>query len=182
MTSSYPTLLLTPKMRPHRITTDIGSVVMLWLEKIEVVHPYTEADAVVRTPSRVFQIPCVAKLVRDVGERKRGVKFSKLNICLRDGFECAYCGAKLPMKRLNYDHVVPRRLGGKTTWENIVASCYPCNDKKAGRTPEQAGMKLRKLPHRPKSLPLNGPLLNNITDIPDEWRYYLRAEDLTMTG
>lgn len=180
--TTNPTLLLTPTMQPHRVVAWSTSIVMLLLDKIEVVHFYEGEDAVVRTPSRTFVIPSVARIRSHVGNTKRGVKFSKLNVCLRDGFTCQYCGVKLPMKKLNYDHVVPRRLGGKTTWENIVASCYPCNDRKAGRTPEQAGMKLRKYPAKPKSLPLNGPVILGVTEMPVEWTYYLKSEEVALTA
>ena len=78
------------------------------------------------------------------------------------------------MKDLNYDHVIPRRLGGGTDWENIVTCCYPCNDHKAGRTPEQAGMKLLKRPIRPKSLPMVNPILP-LHDAPDAWRDYIQG-------
>ena len=44
---------------------------------------------------------------------------------------------------LNLDHVMPRSLGGKTTWENVVCSCVDCNRRKGGRTPEQARLRLR---------------------------------------
>ena len=86
------------------------------------------------------------------------------------------------MKKLNFDHVIPRSRGGKTVWENIVASCIPCNSMKANRTPEQAGMKLRKQPYRPKTLPLNGPLLTSAREVPPEWIYYLSEGDLEMVG
>jgi 5-methylcytosine-specific restriction endonuclease McrA len=87
---------------------------------------------------------------------------------------CQYCGKKAPMKDLNYDHVIPRIQGGKTVWENIVTSCYPCNDRKAGRTPEQAKMKLLKQPVRPATLPMTQPLLN-LKNVPDLWLPYLEA-------
>jgi hypothetical protein len=80
---------------------------------------------------------------------KRDVLFTRLNVYARDQFTCQYCGRMRSIKELNYDHVVPRSVGGRTNWENIVTSCYSCNTKKGGRTPEQAGMKLRKKPYRP---------------------------------
>ena len=85
---------------------------------------------------------------------KRGVKFSRNNVFARDDFRCQYCGARKSARELNYDHVVPRVQGGKTVWENIVASCYDCNGMKRGRTPEQAGMKLLRAPVKPRSLPM----------------------------
>jgi len=116
----------------------------------------------------------VVRLKKPVSTFKKGVKFSRVNVLTRDNFTCCYCGKKLPAKDLNYDHVVPRKQGGKTVWDNIVASCYPCNDKKAGRTPQQAGMKLLRKPHRPRTLPLSGPMLN-LHEVHDLWKPYIEA-------
>jgi 5-methylcytosine-specific restriction endonuclease McrA len=78
------------------------------------------------------------------------VRFSRLNIYARDDNTCQYCGKKLPRSHLNLDHVVPRALGGRTTWENVVCCCVPCNLRKGPRTPEQASMRLLHTPERPK--------------------------------
>ncbi|HBE66613.1 MAG TPA: HNH endonuclease, partial [Planctomycetaceae bacterium] len=64
-----------------------------------------------------------------------------------------YCGATRPASQLSLDHVVPRSQGGKTTWNNIVSSCLPCNSKKGGRTPSEARMKLLNEPKMPDRNP-----------------------------
>ena len=46
---------------------------------------------------------------------------------------------------------MPRRAGGRTTWENVATACSPCNLKKGGRTPREAGMQLHVQPIRPTS-------------------------------
>jgi hypothetical protein len=76
------------------------------------------------------------------------------------------------MSELTYDHVVPRAQGGKTTWTNIVSCCVKCNSKKAGRTPEQAKMKLLKKPVQPKAIPAVFIQLSR-KNVPDAWRDYL---------
>jgi hypothetical protein len=83
-----------------------------------------------------------------------------------------YCGEPKKMLELNYDHVVPRDQGGRTVWENIVASCYKCNERKRNRTPEQAGMKLLRRPYKPKTLPMVGPRFDP-KDIPANWLQYV---------
>lgn len=93
----------------------------------------------------------------------------------RDRFSCQYCGNRLKGSELNYDHVVPRAKGGRTVWENIVTSCYPCNSKKANRTPEEAGLQLLSAPARPRTLPLNGPVID-LSDSPVEWAPYLGSQ------
>ncbi len=65
-----------------------------------------------------------------------------------DRFSCQYCGSP---HNLTFDHVVPRRLGGRTSWENVATACAPCNMKKGGRTPRQAHMPLLVEPIRPTS-------------------------------
>jgi 5-methylcytosine-specific restriction endonuclease McrA len=103
------------------------------------------------------------------------IRFSRLNIYARDGDTCQYCGRTLPRSDLNLDHVVPRSQGGKTSWENVVCSCVPCNLKKGGRTPEQAGMKLLTRPARPRWTPfLRGPLKKTTYR---EWLPFLSLAD-----
>jgi hypothetical protein len=80
------------------------------------------------------------------------------------------------MKQLNYDHVVPRRQGGKTVWENIVTCCYTCNGRKRDRTPEQAGMTLLRKPARPHVLPLHAVFIDQ-SRIPPAWEPYLNFSD-----
>jgi len=163
------TLLLTPWMQPHRIVGWQDAICALIDNKIEVLESYEET---VSSPSVTFRIPCVARIKSAVPANKKGVKFSRINVLTRDGFQCQYCGNRFPRRELNYDHVVPRKQGGKTVWQNIVASCYPCNGRKAGRTPEQAGMRLLKQPIRPKSLPLTMPAVP-IAKAPESWMFYL---------
>lgn len=67
----------------------------------------------------------------------------------RDGYLCLYCGEPFSYQNLTRDHVFPKGLGGKNTWENCVAACRSCNNHKGCRTPEQAGMKLLAVPYKP---------------------------------
>lgn len=165
------TLLLTPGMQPHRIVTWEDAICRLVGDEIEVLESYEET---VSSPSVTFNIPCVARLKAAVPSSKKGVKFSRINVLTRDGFQCQYCGKRFPRRQLNYDHVTPRNQGGRTVWDNIVTSCYPCNSRKAGRTPKQAGMRLLKSPHRPKSLPLTMPAVP-VSKVPEAWVPYLNA-------
>ena len=67
----------------------------------------------------------------------------------RDRQICAYCGDLLPGNRLTRDHVLPVSQGGRDIWMNVVAACKSCNQRKSGRTPEQAGMELLYAPYVP---------------------------------
>ena len=107
----------------------------------------------VGTINRRIRIPRVLVLSAYEHLPKGRVRFSRLNIYARDGDICQYCGRKLARNELNLDHVIPRSQGGKTSWENVVCSCVPCNLRKGGRTPDQAHMTLLKRPLRPRWTP-----------------------------
>lgn len=67
----------------------------------------------------------------------------------RDAFICLYCGERFSHSLLSRDHVTPISRGGGDTWSNVVTACKRCNNHKAGRTPEQAGMELLAVPFVP---------------------------------
>ena len=77
-------------------------------------------------------------------------RVSRYMLYKRDNQKCAYCQKDISQKEATIDHVIPRFLGGQTTWENCVLACRRCNCKKDNRTPEQAGMKLHVVPYNPK--------------------------------
>ncbi len=162
------TLLLTPWMAPHRVISWERSVVLVLLGKVDVLEHY---DQEIRSPSLVLRAPAVARLKKG-GTAKQVVRFSRVNVYTRDGFRCQYCGEKKAMRDLNYDHVVARVRGGKTVWENIVTSCYACNDRKGSRTPEEAGMRLRRKPFKPSSLPVTPVLGITRSEMPEVWLPY----------
>jgi 5-methylcytosine-specific restriction endonuclease McrA len=166
------TLLLTPWMMPHKIISWQTAVTMSFLGKVDVLEEYEDE---IRSPSIAIRAPAVVRLRRPIGGMKRGVKFSRINVFARDEFRCQYCGVKRAVPELNYDHVLPRVQGGKTVWENIVTSCYDCNSRKRGRTPEQAGMKLLRAPIKPRALPMTSVIPRNSGRIPEVWSPYCPA-------
>lgn len=122
-----------------------------------------------------IRVPRVVVLLAYEHLPKGRVRFSRLNIYARDHDTCQYCGRQLPRSELNLDHVQPRCVGGKTTWENVVCSCVPCNLKKGGRTPEQAAMKLLRKPVRPRWTPLFRGAVRRVTY--REWLPFLSVAD-----
>jgi 5-methylcytosine-specific restriction endonuclease McrA len=100
------------------------------------------------------------------------VKFTRRNVFVRDQFTCQYCRQVLPEQKLNLDHVIPRDKGGKTTWENIVASCVRCNTRKANKLPHEAGMHPAKKPIAPRWRPLYGLLEHGLSD--ESWDHFLQ--------
>jgi 5-methylcytosine-specific restriction endonuclease McrA len=114
----------------------------VYQDKVDVVAHY---DEVIHSPNFEMQLPSVVSLKQYV-HHERNLAFTRFNVFLRDGFTCAYCGSK---HDLTFDHVIPRSLGGRTQWENIVTACSPCNMKKGARTPQMARMPLQSMPKRP---------------------------------
>jgi 5-methylcytosine-specific restriction endonuclease McrA len=100
-----------------------------------------------------MRVPRVILLMAFDRVPKRHVRFSRFNIFARDRNTCQYCGRIFPRSELNLDHVVPRAHGGTSIWENVVCSCLPCNRRKGGRSPEEAGMGLLRKPFRPQWTP-----------------------------
>ena len=119
----------------------------VFLDWVDIIAEY---DTVVRSPSFEMRLPSVIAL-REFVHQDRSPAFTRFNVFLRDGFQCVYCGAR---EELTFDHVVPRSRGGRTSWENVVAACSPCNLKKGNRLPHNCGMRPRRRPETPSSYEL----------------------------
>ncbi|MBI1340081.1 HNH endonuclease [bacterium] len=114
----------------------------VFLERVDVIAEYAQ---VVRSPSFEMRVPSVIAL-REFVHQDRPPAFTRFNVFLRDGFRCVYCEST---EDLTFDHVIPRSRGGRTSWDNIVAACSPCNLRKGGRLPHDARMQPRFRPARP---------------------------------
>ena len=163
-----PTLVLNRNWQPVHVATVARSLTMLWNEAAFVVDPDDyrlhswsdwsrlaprDGEPFIRTVRFRLRVPEVLTLARHDKPRHSAVTFSRRNVFKRDHTTCQYCGARPGTEELTIDHVVPRAQGGGTTWENCVLACVACNARKANRTPEQAGMRLRKHPNRPSWRP-----------------------------
>lgn len=167
------TLVLSQSYEPVARITWQRAITLIWEGKVEVVEEYE--DWKVRSCTLEFKVPSVIRFLKKVFGKKRAVKFSRENVYARDGGRCQYCAQKVPRSESTYDHVTPRTQGGQTRWENIVISCVPCNQKKGGRTPEQANMKLLTVPVKPKKLPDTLRLTFTFhKGMPESWRTWLR--------
>lgn len=197
MTTATHTLVLDAGFEPHRVVSWRDAAELLYKGRAEIVELYDDVFRVIsreatkalelndkmrlwfelgedstRDDVFVVRMPAVISLV-DVLARKTKVKFSRINVLTRDRSRCQYCGMQKKVSDLNYDHVIPRSQGGKTCWENIVMSCYRCNARKGGRTPDQAGMTLLNAPVRPKSLPIVALRMDSVKEIPALWKSWL---------
>lgn len=159
-------LVLNATYEPINVCTVRRAAVLLLKAKAEVVeHASWELHAESLTLPRpvVIRLVTYVRVPRDTHRRK----ITRRAVFARDGWACQYCGSR---SNLTVDHVVPRAKGGVSTWENIVASCAPCNRRKGDALPRQAGMALRRQPRRPSPhvfIHVASPT------IPAAWRAYL---------
>lgn len=137
-----------------------------WLEL-----PVRDDHFSVGTARGAVRVPTVVVLSRFDRVPLKRPKFSLRNIWERDGGRCQYTGRELAPREGNIDHVVPRSRGGGTTWENCVLSHREVNQRKADRTPGEAGLSLRQEPQRPDELPVTW-FIRNPYGIPD-WEVFL---------
>ena len=164
-----PTLVLNRNWQPVNVATVARALTLLFNETARVVDPtdyqlYTWADwskLCPRDGERFVQgvrfrlrVPEVITLCGYDRLPTAAVTFSRRNVFKRDRFACQYCGDQPGSEELTLDHVVPRAQGGESRWDNCVLACVACNKRKADRTPEQAGMRLRQQPVQPTWRPL----------------------------
>ncbi len=130
-----------------------------------------ETHDFVRTVRYEIAVPRIIRLLGYDRLPRQDVKLNRRNIYARDHGVCQYCRRKFPTSELSLDHVVPRALGGKTIWENLVCACVYCNARKGGRTPQQAGMQLLKPPLKPRRNPVINVRLES--DKYATWKHFL---------
>ena len=146
------------------------AVKSIFLKRVSVIEKY---DQFVSSPSITFKLPSVIAL-KDYVMPQRKPAFTRFNVFLRDNFTCQYCANKFSANDLTFDHLVPRCLHGKTTWQIVVSACTFFNLKKGRKLLQNTDMKLFKKPIRPNSIQLQ----NNGRNFPpnylhDSWRDYL---------
>ncbi len=114
------------------------------MEKAELVS--AAEGKLVRSAKSSMEFPSVIRLSSYIHVPFKKVILSRKNILRRDGHQCMYCGARTG---LTVDHIMPKSRHGEDSWENLTTACLRCNNRKGDRTPEEAGLKLRKRPVRP---------------------------------
>ncbi len=135
-------LVLNASYEPLNITSWRRAMVMMLKGKAESL----EEDST-RRVRQDTNLPTVIRLRQFVNVPFRELPLTRKNILLRDKNCCQYCG--YTGDKLSIDHVLPRSRGGKDAWENVTTACLPCNVIKGNRTPQEAEMPLKRIPHRP---------------------------------
>ena len=160
-------LLLNATYEPLTALPVRRAVVLIVCEKALAVHEDPEGP-VIHSADRSVQVPSVIRLRNYVRVPYRArIPMTRAALMHRDRFRCAYCGGKAE----TIDHVIPRSRGGEHTWENCVASCAPCNHRKADKMLSELGWTLRA-----SLVPPSGPhwrLLAAVKDLDPAWLRYL---------
>lgn len=173
VSTSLKALVLNASYEPLRIVSWQKALVLWFQDKVEVLEYH---KAFVRSVSANFNLPSVMRLKTYIKQKKLdGVRFCRENVYIRDNYTCQYCVKQFAQKDLTIDHVLPASQGGPKIWTNVVSACRKCNQTKANRTPEKAGMPLLRPPRAPSWLPvLEHEILTE--KIPGSWKDYLRIK------
>jgi 5-methylcytosine-specific restriction endonuclease McrA len=165
----HPVLVLNASYEPINICAARRAIVLV-LKGLA--HPEEMSAQTLHAARRQFPVPSVIRLLeyRRIPHQNRAL--SRKNILMRDRHACQYCGRTGQSATLTLDHVIPRSRGGETAWENLVACCHECNNRKGSRTPEEANMRLARVP-RPFSLHTSRHLIRLLGRGEDQWRKYL---------
>ena len=183
-------LLLNADYTPIEVISWERAITLHLEDKVHVVMSYV--DRFIRSASQAWEWPAVVAL-KEYWNRKQTIRLSRSNVLARDRYECQYCGAtpktasgKPDIERLTLDHVIPRAQAknGRVTlpwsgesvpvssWRNLSCACQDCNFRKADRTPDQAGMTLKRRPFTPSATDAIWMVLSK-HHIPEEWKDYL---------
>ena len=163
-------LLLNASYEPLTTLALRRAVLLVLRDKAEVVHG-DAAGTVLHSASMVLSVPSVIRLHRYIRvPYRRRIPLTRVALMRRDGHHCAYCGKRAE----TIDHVVPRSRGGAHVWENVVASCKPCNHRKADRLLDELGWRLNVTPTVPRGL--HWRLINGEQHGDPQWAPYMTRQ------
>lgn len=171
----HSTLVLNASFEPLSIVSAQRAVTLVLNGKASAVD---ESPRTFRSVNGEINIPYVIQLNEYVKprDRARPAQFSRRGVLVRDNFKCAYCGGKAT----TIDHVLPRFLGGKNSYENCVAACTRCNHKKGHKTLESLGWTLPFIPKTPTRYASMLTRVAGNAEVRDSWAQYIGAWDSTV--
>jgi 5-methylcytosine-specific restriction endonuclease McrA len=157
-------LVLNATYEPLSVVSARRAVCLVLAEKADIIH---HDGTAVRSARAAVPTPVVIRLryIVKVPYHRR-TALSRRAVFARDEHRCQYCGAAAD----SIDHVMPRSRGGEHAWENVAAACRPCNLRKRDRTPEEANMRLAKVPRAPRELAW---VVVAVGRVPEAWKPYL---------
>lgn len=164
-----PALVLNRNWQPVNVASVARAITLVFSDHARVVEPdgfqlYDWHDwsqlqpgpdePFIQAVSMRLKVPEIISLLRFDRLPSTHVAFNRRNIFKRDRHTCQYCGQRPAPDELTIDHVVPRSQGGLSSWTNCVLACMDCNHRKADRTPERAGLRLKRNPIHPTWNPI----------------------------
>lgn len=158
-------LVLNQDYRALTICSVQRAIILLHLQKVELVAPVD--GRFVRSTSVHLPWPSIIRVKEYIRIPYRRIMLTRKNVLRRDRHQCQYCLSK---EHLTVDHVRPKSRGGPDTWENLVAACVPCNNRKGNRTPEEANMSLQRNPFRPSHVMF---IRDYVGTLEETWKPYL---------
>ena len=164
---NLPVLVLNQNYEPLNICRVRRAVMLIYYGKAEMLE---NGSGFIHSVNHVLPLPSVIRLAYWIKRPWSRPKLTRIEIFNRDRYICQYCGKET--RQLTLDHVIPRYQGGQHTWENVVSACISCNRRKAGRTPKQARMILRRSPSPPRgNIPFYIPY--HYLQTQNQWQKYL---------
>lgn len=160
-------LKLDSSYRPVDVIDAVEALVLCLIGKARVVENYNQE---IRSVAESFKLPAVIALNRYVKFRFSYVACNRNNVLWRDNYQCQYCKNHFHSDKLTLDHVIPKSRGGDNSWNNLVAACKKCNQKKGNKTPAESGMYPIRKPYVPKANLLRTLSKEQISPI---WKDYL---------
>lgn len=165
---SSPVLVLNASYEAISITSVRKAIILVMKG---VAHVEATSGKVLRAARMSLPQPSVVRLLEYRKIPLRANVLSRRNILVRDRYTCVYCRKKLSNSELTLDHVIPQSRGGGSDWDNLVAACKPCNNRKGSQTPQEAGLTV---PKRPKfSIHTARHLVRQVGEDNAIWRPYL---------
>lgn len=141
------TLLLNHNFEPLAFISERKAIRLLVKEKVDILSLWTGVKYYFS--EGFIELPSVIRLKYEITRRAIKMVFSRGSVFKRDNFGCQYCGKALNSLDITMDHIIPKSMGGRSSFGNCVSSCKTCNLKKGAMSLEEAGMKLLKEPHTP---------------------------------
>ncbi len=162
------TLVLNAGYEPLAVVSFKRALMLVINQKATVLAATDER--VVHSANRDFELPSVILLQRYVRiPGSRIIPVSRRGVLRRDGHRCAYCGRSAN----TIDHVQPKSKGGADSWENLVACCLKCNNKKSDKTLDELGWFLKTQPRMPHGMAWS---IRGVEKIEPEWDAFLHPK------
>ena len=166
-------LVLNASYEPLCVVSSRRALMLIIDEKAELLHA---TERLFRAAHIAFAEPSVVRLWHYVKVPYQArISLNRRAVFARDEHRCQYCGASAE----NIDHVIPKSRGGAHSWENVVASCRPCNSRKRDRSPEESGMRLHRVPTAPRQRTW---ILVASGAIRSDWEQYLITASASLSA